>query len=489
MRIPDPKANTTTEAYLAYKAGFLTQGELKPVLYEPYLHFDAWLAYWCGLTNTYPLNEAGEPEMLCDEEALVAYLSGVTDTYPEEIKDPYDVRIVGYLRHIANGELPAPDYPVNNSEFYLSELGNAEEESVFTALPGTFNSSGQYLIDYTIYGNTLNGGYDSDAVRNLFDKDRSYSEVSRLINVSGEIAINSAFSVTGFYPVTPNTIYTLQSVNVNSSSPAVCFYDLDKQFISGEAYAGSPNKTFTTPNDCYFIKFSVRKEQASSAMLHIGGDIIDYKAFSGDCGDQTRNLLDKSGPWNYTQRYLNSSGRTASNSGFNVTDFVQVAPNTVYRLQSVNESSSNPAICFYDENKEYISGIAYNKAVSITVTTPANCMYVRFSVKRDLLDSAMFHLGGTDIAYEPYGFLLPISMNGTTTVVTLRYPLRKIGDVADYINYAEQKMYQYINNGTVLDNPIVRSITLPEIGISAENTVDVLTMVKPSKVVLKYDKA
>jgi hypothetical protein len=44
MRIPDPKANTTTEAYLAYKAGYLEESELKPVLYEPYLHFDAWLA-------------------------------------------------------------------------------------------------------------------------------------------------------------------------------------------------------------------------------------------------------------------------------------------------------------------------------------------------------------------------------------------------------------------------------------------------------------
>lgn len=250
MRIPDPKANTTTEAYLAYKAGYLEENELKPVLYEPYLHFDGWLAYWAGLTTTYPVTiskknlfdiskvktnlttlvdngdgtltvntpagsssvgsappnklsdfcpdlkvgdtavlsmqttgreryiylygtganvlwavgtsktitqalldaqvlwyasgvntsatisniqlELGTtsseyepystPEMLTDEEALVAYLSGVTNTYPEEIKDPYDVRIVGYLKYLVSARWGRPDYPVNNEEFYLSTM-------------------------------------------------------------------------------------------------------------------------------------------------------------------------------------------------------------------------------------------------------------------------------------------------------------------------------------------------------------------------------
>lgn len=60
MRLPDPIANTTTEAYLAYKAGVLNIGDLKPSLYDPYLHFDAWLAYWAGLTSTYPVKGVGK---------------------------------------------------------------------------------------------------------------------------------------------------------------------------------------------------------------------------------------------------------------------------------------------------------------------------------------------------------------------------------------------------------------------------------------------
>ena len=60
MRIPDPIANTTTEAYLAYKAGVLSEGDLKPKLYDPYIHLDAWLAYWAGLTTTYPVKNVGK---------------------------------------------------------------------------------------------------------------------------------------------------------------------------------------------------------------------------------------------------------------------------------------------------------------------------------------------------------------------------------------------------------------------------------------------
>ena len=129
IRIPDPKANTTTEAYLAYKAGVLEESELKPKLYEPYLHFDGWLAYWTGLTDTYPTDENGGPEMLCDEEACVAYLASVTDTYPKEIKDPYDVRLVGYLKHLIGAKWEMPELQLNNSELYLSMLKTATVSS------------------------------------------------------------------------------------------------------------------------------------------------------------------------------------------------------------------------------------------------------------------------------------------------------------------------------------------------------------------------
>lgn len=154
MRLPDPIANTTTEAYLAYKAGVLKESDLQPKLKHPTNHFDAWLAYWTGLTNDYPKNEKGEPECLFDEEALVAFLAGVTTTYPEEIKDPYDVRIVGYLKYLVSARFKQPEETFNNEELYLSMMKTA---TVGNDTPGsslTLNNTLKAPFDsVTIYGN------------------------------------------------------------------------------------------------------------------------------------------------------------------------------------------------------------------------------------------------------------------------------------------------------------------------------------------------
>nr|DAP29466.1 MAG TPA: hypothetical protein [Caudoviricetes sp.] len=155
MRLPDPIANTTTEAYLAYKAGVLKKSDLQPKLKHPTNHFDAWLAYWTGLTSEYPKNEKGEPECLFDEEALVAFLAGVTTTYPEEIKDPYDVRIVGYLKYLVSARFKQPEETFNNEELYLSMMKTATVENGTPGSSLTLNNTLKAPFDsVTIYGNT-----------------------------------------------------------------------------------------------------------------------------------------------------------------------------------------------------------------------------------------------------------------------------------------------------------------------------------------------
>ena len=189
IKVPDPIANTTTEAYLAYKAGFLEESELKPKLYEPYLPFDGWLAYWCGLTEDYPTDKNGDPEMLTDEEALVAYLAGVTDTYPEEIKDPYDVRIVGYLKHLASKRWLEPDYPVNNEEFYLSTMEPTHTSNPVPSSDIELDTAEGKIISVEAYGDTFQQMYSGT---NLFD----YSDIN---SVSTGVTVGDDGWVTMIY--------------------------------------------------------------------------------------------------------------------------------------------------------------------------------------------------------------------------------------------------------------------------------------------------
>ncbi len=338
MRIPDPKANTTTEAYLAYKAGYLEESELKPVLYEPYLHFDGWLAYWAGLTSTYPSKgigknlipvssydasenrtytingfilkagtytasfdldsfslgtntnfefrlalrdeenvghnivlikpdsstttghktytfyigyntsvknwpslyipetpysngarvkvsnlqiEAGSsateyepyspvPEMLTDEEALVAYLSGVTDTYPEEIKNPYDVRIVGYLKYLVSARWGRPEYPVNNEEFYLSTMKppvvpSGDTPSSDIEMDDTAEAP---FIDLKMYGDTSQQTYTGSNLLDLTNGTYSASGIDAVVE-NGIVTLNGTATANSFVSIPVNSNYSI----------------------------------------------------------------------------------------------------------------------------------------------------------------------------------------------------------------------------------------------------------------------------------------
>lgn len=311
MRIPDPKANTTTEAYLAYKAGYLEESELKPVLYEPYLHFDAWLAYWAGLTNTYPTDKNGNPEMLTDEEALVAYLSGATNTYPEEIRDPYDVRIVGYLRHLASIRFDAPEYPITNEEFYLSNLGSTTIDSGEPSSDIELDNTAEFAFtSVEMYGDAQQNEYTG---KNLFNKNGEYIIGNgNPIVTQLDTGIKMEYNTSGSYPFAEWIIgktsdfvgQTLTaSADVTKSAPglvpviAIGLSKADgssmvtKSYVSGD---GSKETSWTVTEDSereyIFMSLYVTNQgeysqgdytEYNNAQIEIGSTKTSYEPFVG----------------------------------------------------------------------------------------------------------------------------------------------------------------------------------------------------------------
>lgn len=387
MNAPDPKANTTTEAYLAYKAGYLEESELKPSLYEPYLHFDAWLAYWAGLTSDYPVtiskknlfdinslsatgitiengvasgtaqafntafglgipllleekqytlsitgytdgNQSTEassglgfrlgytdgtyssyvywsnsdttdkektlttasgktpnalyitfankgqniwhlskiqleqsssatpyepystPEMLTDEEALVAYLSGVTNTYPEDIKDPYDVRIVGYLKHLVSVRWPEPDYPVNNEEFYLSTMEPRHTSNPEPSSDIELDTADGKIISVEAYGDTSQTTYTG---KNLFDGILESGIING--NTGNDMPNADYVRSKDFIAVDELTNYTISSTNTNISAFLVYEYKADYSYNLTANIVVQKNSYWQTKADTKYIRF------------------------------------------------------------------------------------------------------------------------------------------------------------------------------------------------------------------------------------------
>lgn len=285
MNAPDPKANTTTEAYLAYKAGYLEESELKPVLYEPYLHFDGWLAYWAGLVNTYPTDKNGDPEMLTDEEALVAFLSEVTDTYPEEIKDPYDVRIVGYLKYLVSARWGRPEYPVNNEEFYLSTMDAPHTSNSVPSSDIELDTAEGKIISVEAYGDTFQQTYSGKNLLNTSDANTTTLNGVTSYRSNGVYYLsgtNTKTDATWVLPSVQNTnlptfeIGQTYTMSFKGTMPNGIYAQLNGVKTStGTQYSiGSVMRTVP------YITFTIDSDYSSTAQLFIG---IQATVTNADC--------------------------------------------------------------------------------------------------------------------------------------------------------------------------------------------------------------
>lgn len=609
MRIPDPKANTTTEAYLAYKAGFLEESELKPKLYEPYLHYDAWLAYWAGLTDKYPVSgygknlisptpymsstnvyspeagskinhtyadyvtyelsdgtlsvttdrqwggvmmvspaletgsyhisltvttgtsnngrcrlqildadykvienadyssiaenssknlswditlsagakfigvgvatssssggnftvsslqlEAGSsattyepyspvPEMLTDEEALVAYLSGVTNTYPEEIKDPYDVRITGYLRYLVSARFGRPDYPVNNEEFYLS---NMKPPVVTNDTPSSSieldDTAEAPFIDVKAYGDTSQTTYTG---KNLLDLTGNTSKgVTGTVNADGSVTISGKATTTdgvivfrtgpiqaGTYTFSisralPKVINLSMAAGISFRIPAgetSVTTTLEQDYESGSIYYSVV--TDAEYNETFKCQLETG-ETATSWEPYVGGIPApnpDYpQAVNVVTGKQVvkvegKNLLTY--PYHDTinspvERYgvlwtdlgdgtVKANGTPSGASVFSIastSDYITIKPNTVYTMSGGN-TSKGVVITFEERDASNNILVSHDNVTSLTFTSHASATRLTVGLKRysnsvtinDFICKPQLELGSTATEFVPYG--------------------------------------------------------------------------------------
>ena len=77
------------------------------------------------------------------------------------------------------------------------------------------------------------------------------------------------------------------------------------------------------------------------------------------------------------------------------------------------------------------------------------CFYSIPAITKDDISNIMLTTGSTALPYEPYGYKLPVTTtNGTDTITTPIYigsePLHRIGEYADYVDYASGKIVRRI---------------------------------------------
>jgi hypothetical protein len=142
-----------------------------------------------------------------------------------------------------------------------------------------YNDVGGYLLEENASIEKLDETKVSKSYgRNLWDG--TIGVTGKYLDSTGTEKSNSSIDISAYVPVLPETDYCLSAngnVGVTSSSSMyLCYYDANKTFLSSRS---TYNKTFTTPVNCAFIRFSILRTR-TQIQLEYGSTRSLYQPYT-----------------------------------------------------------------------------------------------------------------------------------------------------------------------------------------------------------------
>ena len=306
--------------------------------------------------------------------------------------------------------------------------------------------------------------------KNLIDQTKLLNNKDISSTTGAQTATGTRTITTAYIPVLPNTSYTL-SRPIVAGNQAPRYYTADKTFIAGPPYNGLKSITFTTPANCYFIKFIDEANTLTEGYQLEIGQATDYAPFvpnspspdypspvlsAGNCNliSRGKNLLNINSLANLAKyikaRYssnLNSGAYTGmisnvTNNGFSLNDtgadyiydfnLSGLKPSTQYTISGKIKTNDN--LWVFNFLKRIINTypttsyrtLSYPFTSSATGTfTSMDFLSASGGVSKSI-DVRELQLEEGEVAteYEPFRGYQAITIP----------PLNKIGDIADTYN-------------------------------------------------------
>lgn len=309
------------------------------------------------------------------------------------------------------------------------------------------------LIDYKLYGNSKQEG------ENLFD-----------INSVGDVYISDTVIRTGQeFTFEENKTLIISAEQYNGNR----YYRIKSNGVFSATYQILAEKTIDLPaGDTLIIYSTLEKDLVGLKVTEppTPNNPVEIESV----GDKTKNLL---------KRLVKGIGLDFNKGTENIysdyasSDYIQVDfnINPNYYLSGLL-NTLNSCVFAYNKDKVFLgrtSGqgrlyISLNKNIftSGTAQGTGDIAYLRVSQYVNInltgtiddIDNAKIQLeiGTTKTDYEPYGYRIPVKVSNEsekiTTNIYLNEPLRKVGDYADYIDFANnkvvRKIYEYAFKGT-----------------------------------------
>ena len=223
-----------------------------------------------------------------------------------------------------------------------------------------------------------NVGYE-----NSFDVTK-ISENTALLSADGTTATSNYSHISDYIEVKANEIYTLifnyDSLS-NSATRAICYYDKNKSFLSGNYYTPSDKKAKISPTEDGYIRFCYDLNCYDIQLAEGNHSYIPHGKYGIEVEIVGKNLFDKE---KLEQNGISTTGEEIENAYIVRTDFIKVLKNADYIVSfDFNGTIGFDVRIFqYDSNKNFI-GFDYTNTTNLSIKAKSNAKYLRLSFYTD----------------------------------------------------------------------------------------------------------
>ncbi|WP_249143762.1 hypothetical protein [Acinetobacter nosocomialis] len=348
------------------------------------------VGFVAGLYPIKPATEYQVPPEYTQQMAFftndMKYISGLASVPAHKFTTPDNAAFVGITVENANIDImmicKSSEYPNKYVPFklYLTKLGVmiSQIDGFEEAINGVLGPFEPFYYDIVTGAKVRAGWYVDQG--------------------TGQQGPSPTYNVVGPCVVKPDTLYRT-SADYNQQ---FAFFDANDVYVDGEL-APTPSKTFTSPTNAKYVRFTVSDSQLAGFMVSEASDfdsaaqakllgmrklgvkssqIIDLDQFVDDkLGLVAINLIDLSPSKIIQNKYVDyKTGALADNADFVAAGPYLIAPETEYQLSTFYGQQ----FAFYTESGVYIDGLA--RPTNNKFTSPVNAKYIRLSVPKSQIN-------------------------------------------------------------------------------------------------------
>lgn len=232
------------------------------------------------------------------------------------------------------------------------------------------------------------------------------------------------FGLTDYIEIIPNTEITINYVQ-KGLSDKVWYYDKNKSLLGNITINSTTNVDIAitvTDTSAKYIRFMAKKDATKSVKFtnitytyKLKKDLLE-KGIESNI--ETMVSIDMYNAETCVDGLLGGNGTITNMSGFKVTDYVEIIPNTEI-ITAWGETGWPCGICYYDENKQFLGSMKNTQQGSNTfIITDENAKYIRYSVQTTKTQYLIVKINIHSLISDKFNKFIPKSYDGTVNDVT-----------------------------------------------------------------------